>query len=75
MTFFVHILSSDLQILIESCFYLSYYANIQPSEVDKLTTFEFNKYMELLNKSRERDREEDVNLAKLSSFGGLLGGN
>jgi len=54
---------------VTSSFYLSYYAHIQPSEVDQLSTYEFNKYMQLLNESMKTDREYDMNLAQVS--GGL----
>lgn len=30
---------------------------MQPSEIDKLSTYEFNKYMDLLEKSVKADRE------------------
>lgn len=62
-------LASNLEGLVEDSFYLSYHAGIQPSEVDKLSTYEFNKYMDLLNKQVDKDREFDKSLAQVS--GGL----
>lgn len=62
-------LAGNLESLIESSFYLSYHAGIQPSEVDKLSTYEFDKYMSLLNTQVSSDKEFDKSLAQVS--GGL----
>lgn len=64
MTSFVLILAGNLEYIIESSFLLSYYAGIQPSEVDKLSTYEFRKYIDLLNKQVKSDKEYDMNIAK-----------
>jgi len=56
---------------VESSFYLSYYAGIQPSEVDNLSTYEFRKYVELLNSQLKSDREYDESLAQM--YGGARG--
>ena len=45
---------------------------MQPSEVDKLSTYEFRNYMELLNSQVKRDRENEVTLAKVSAGMGVL---
>lgn len=65
-------MTSNLDDIIESSFYLSYHAGIQPSEVDKLTTYEFRKYIMLLNDKVKEDMEFDVTLAKNFGVGGLL---
>lgn len=73
MNSFVLILASNLEDIIESSFYLSYYANIQPSEIDKLTTYEFDRYMELLNKQVREDRDYEFTVARMTGIGSLLG--
>lgn len=65
-------MTSNLDDIIESSFYLSYHAGIQPSEVDKLTTYEFRKYIMFLNDKVKEDMEFDVTLAKNFGVGGLL---
>lgn len=68
---FVLILAGDLESVVESSFYLSYHAGIQPSEVDRLSTYEFNKYMELLNNQVKSDKEYEMTIAQ--TYGGLGG--
>ena len=73
MTFFVLTLAGNsLENIIESSFYLSYYAHIQPSEIDKLSTYEFNEYMKLLNEQVKDDREFDMKLSGLSRMSNLM---
>lgn len=65
-------LAGNLDDIIESSFLLSYHANIQPSEVDNLSTFEFNKYLDLLNVTRNSDREYDLQVAQTYGIGRLF---
>ncbi len=64
MNSFVRVLTDDLDYLIESSFYLSYYVGIQPSEIDKLSTYEFRRYMELMNKQIKSDKDYDLTIAQ-----------
>ena len=63
-TFFVLLLSSDIEDLVEWSFQLTYYAGIQPSEVDRLSTYEFNKYIKLIKDRVEENREYEVTMAQ-----------
>lgn len=69
MSFFVQSLTSNLEDIVSTSFYLSYHAGIQPSEVDRLTTYEFNKYVELLSENLKSDREYELDIAK--NFGAM----
>lgn len=71
MTFFVHLLTSELKYIVEQSFYLTYYVGIQPSEVDHLTTYEFNEYLKMLNKVKKDEQEHEMEMAKLTSFRGI----
>lgn len=68
LNFFALVLAGDLDSIVESSFYLSYYAGIQPSEVNNLSTYEFNKYIDLLESQIKLDREYNMTLAQ---YGGL----
>lgn len=69
MNSFVQTLAGDLESIVEHSFYLSYYAGIQPSEIDKLSTYEFHKYVDLLESQIKSDREREVTLAQ--TYGGV----
>lgn len=56
----------------ESSFYLSYYANMQPSEIDRLTTYEFNTYVDLLTKQIQTDRDYDMKIAGISKLNNIM---
>lgn len=68
MDFFVHLLAGNLEDIIHSSFYLSYYAGIQPSEVDKLTTYEFRQYMDLLEEQVKADKERESQVSNLNNL-------
>lgn len=70
-TFFVLSLTEDLEYLVESSFYLSYYSHIQPSEIDRLTTYEFRKYLDLMKDQVKSDREFETTLARGASLSNL----
>lgn len=72
MTSFVHILAGNLEDLIECSFRLSYHAGIQPSEVDKLSTYEFRKYVKLLGEQLKIDREYDMTIAQYKGGLGMM---
>lgn len=46
---------------------------MQPSEVDRLSTYEFNTYVELLNKQLQDEREYELKLVQNYGVGGLFG--
>ena len=72
MNFFVLLLSGNLESLIETSFYLSYYAGIQPSEIEKLSTYEFQKYQELLSQQVKSDKEHELLLAQTRKLSNIL---
>lgn len=72
MDSFVQLLSSDLNYLVESSFYLSYYTGMQPSEIDNLSTYEFNTYTNLLRDQIEEDREYNLKLAQIGSVNSIF---
>lgn len=74
MNFFVLSLTEPLNSLVESSFYLSYYVGLQPTEVDRLSTYEYRTYLELMNEAVRSEKEFSINLAKNFSVGNLLGG-
>lgn len=41
---------------------------MQPSEVDRLTTYEYNIYVDLLNSQVKSDREFNVSLAQAGAL-------
>lgn len=45
---------------------------MQPSEIDRLTTYEFNKYVELLDKQVKSDKEYDLTVAQRYGIGNLI---
>lgn len=71
VSFFVQLLAGDLEYILESSFYLSYYAHMQPSEIDRLSTYEFRKYVKLMSEQVKADR--DYNLSIAQNYGGGLG--
>lgn len=72
MDSFVQLLASDLNYLVESSFYLSYYTGMQPSEIDNLSTYEFNTYTNLLRDQIEEDREYNLKLAQIGSVNSIF---
>lgn len=69
-TFFVQSMTLPLETLISNSFYLTYVAGIAPSEVDNLTTYEFDKYIQLTSKYRETESERESH--KMKSLSGLF---
>lgn len=51
-----------IEILVEDSFHMIYHAGIQPSEVDRLSTYEFNNYLKLLETQMKSDQEYDFAL-------------
>lgn len=45
---------------------------MQPSEIDHLSTYEFDKYVKMLSEQLKSDREYEVSIAKTYGVGGLL---
>lgn len=72
MNSFVLILAGNLEDLLEYSFYLTYHAGIQPSEVDKLSTYEFRTYLKLLGKQLKDDRDYDMTLAQYRGGLGMM---
>ena len=61
-------MTSDIDDLIESTYYLCANAGIQPSEVDRLTPYEMRKYINLIRTKKSAENEHNSSLA-----GALLG--
>lgn len=74
VSFFVRTLTSDIDTLIEESFYLSYYVGIQPSEVDKLSTREYRKYLHLMEEHVEAEKEYNKSMAQVYGARQMLGG-
>lgn len=72
MNSFVLLLAGNLENILEASFFLIYNAHIQPSEIDNLTTYEFEHYINYLKDYLKTDREREVDLARLSRVGGLI---
>lgn len=70
---FVQTLTSDIKDLVEASFYLSYYVGIQPSEIDRLSTYEFNRYIDLMNEQVKSDKEYALTMAQSYGMAGFLG--
>lgn len=58
-------MTSDLSDLIRTSFYLMYHLNLQPSEVDTLSTYEVREYLNLLRENKKIEAENDSNIFKL----------
>lgn len=67
------LLSGSIEDIVSTSFYLSYHMKMQPSEVDRLSTYEFNTYVELLNKQLQDEREYELKLVQNYGVGGLFG--
>lgn len=65
-TFFVHLLGSKIESILESCFFLTYKGGIQPSEVDNLTLIEVLRYEDLLRKELKDEMDIRLKLAGVS---------
>ena len=65
-----------LETIISNSFYLTYFVGISPSEIDNLTTYEFDKYLQLTSKYREAESERESNRMKTLSgfFSAMFGG-
>ena len=63
-------MTPPLESLISNSFYLTYYSNISPSEVDNLTTYEFDRYIQLTSKYKEAEAERES--TKMKSLSGLF---
>lgn len=73
-SFVLTLQGSSLENIIESAFQLSYYVGIQPSEVDRLTTYEFRSYLSLLDKYESQEKDYQLTIAKNYGAGNLFGG-
>lgn len=59
-------MTSNVKDLTDSTIYLSYYAGIQPSEVDRFTTHEMREFMKYTSERVQKESEKDSNI--MSSF-------
>lgn len=57
-------MTSNLQDLIDSTFYMMYYLKISPSEVDGLYTYEMRQYLSMLMEKIKDEHESDSSLFK-----------
>lgn len=64
LRFFVQSLKSSLRDLVENEFGLVVELGMAPSEIDRLTTYEFNSYLSLLRRKIDADNEEKKAMIK-----------
>lgn len=72
LSFFVQSLATtSIEELVETTFFFIYNLGLQPSEVDRLTTYEYMRYLTRYKEVRKQENEEGIPTIK--SLMSLLG--